>query len=111
MSKRKAPVEASDAPAAGTPTPIPTPTANPTPAPTAGVDVPGTDLRADFKDGKKLRNGKDVAGTKYNTSITAEHAAPETAIKANESAHFTGTGMDPYEVYSMSEPVVAPPGP
>ena len=82
-----------------------------TPAPKGPTATAAKDLRADFKDGKVLRNGKDVAGTTYNTQITAEHAAPETAIKASEAAHFDETGMDPYEVYSMEPVAPTPPGP
>ena len=94
MARKKAEtVEAADAPAAGTPTPTPTDGSGGTPPPAATP-------KEDFKAGKKLRNGKDVAGTTYNTEITAEHAGPEATIKPVSAAYFDGEAMDPYEVYS-----------
>lgn len=50
----------------------------------------------EFVDGEKLRDGTDVTGTEYETTVTAANVPEE--ISASKSAYFSEQALDPYEV-------------
>ena len=52
----------------------------------------------DFKDGKILRDGTDVQGTKYEDTVVDANSDPVVQAEETQAAYFEEQALDPYEI-------------